>query len=406
MLPEFAGQAGPSFFAHRYSIGLWFWEVSRFPARWRDSFSLVEEVWAPTAHVAQALEPVAPVPVTTVRIPVAPPRPEPRPRAELGLPPDKFVFLFSFDNLSVFKRKNPLDVIDAFERAFSAGEGASLVIKCINAERDPDSHAQLQAAAAAHPDVEVIDRYLSPSDNLGLTAVCDCYVSLHRAEGLGLVMAEAMWFGKPVIATAYSGNLDFMTAENSLLVRHRLVPIGPGADPYPADGEWAEPDVEHAAALMRRVFDDRGFATELGTRAAREIRRTHSPEAAGKVMARRLDSIRASGQVRPSTDSVGARPAATAALAARLERGPVAAGTAGRRSVPGSVRRFARKGLLRLMRPATAYQHAVDVDVLAAIDELSARLDEQRRTAAGERARLLAELRRLQALEREPDRDE
>ena len=98
-------------------------------------------------------------------------------------------------------------------------------------------------------------------------------------------------------------------AENSLLVGHRLVPIGPGADPYPADAAWAEPDVEHAGALMRRVFDDPGFAGELGTRAAREIRRTHSPEAAGEVMVRRLESIRAMGRVRPSTDSARSRPA-------------------------------------------------------------------------------------------------
>ena len=148
MLPEFARQAGEEFFAGRYSIGLWFWEIEQFPERWRGSFSLLEEVWAPTAHVASALEPVATVPVTTVRIPVQLPALEPRSRAELGLPEDKFLFLFSFDYLSVFERKNPLAVIDAFTRAFAPGEGAGLVIKCINHERDPAAHAELRAAAA------------------------------------------------------------------------------------------------------------------------------------------------------------------------------------------------------------------------------------------------------------------
>ncbi|HZE05774.1 MAG TPA: hypothetical protein VE127_11145, partial [Solirubrobacteraceae bacterium] len=151
MLPEFAQQAGEEFFAERYSIGLWFWEIEEFPARWRSSFSLLEEVWAPTAHVASALEAVATVPVSTVRIPVQLPALEPRSRADLGLPEDKFLFVFSFDYLSVFKRKNPLAVIEAFTRAFRPGERAGLIIKCINHDRDPAAHAELRAAAAAHP---------------------------------------------------------------------------------------------------------------------------------------------------------------------------------------------------------------------------------------------------------------
>ena len=123
MLPEFARQAGEEFFVGRYSIGLWFWEIEKFPQQWRDSFSLLDEVWAPTAHVASALDPIAPVPVTTVRIPVQLPALAPRSRSELGLPDDKFLFLFTFDYLSVFKRKNPLAVIDAFTRMFRAGGG-------------------------------------------------------------------------------------------------------------------------------------------------------------------------------------------------------------------------------------------------------------------------------------------
>ena len=308
VLPEFARQAGEEFFAERYSIGLWFWEIEKFPARWRSSFSLLEQVWAPTAHVASALEPLATVPVSTVRVPVELPALEPRSRADLGLPEDKFLFLFSFDYLSVFKRKNPLATIDAFTRAFAPSEGAGLVLKCINHDRDPAAHAQLQAAAAAHPDIEVIDRYLDPVDNSSLTALCDSYVSLHRAEGFGFGPAEAMWLGKPVIATGYSGNLDFMTAENSQLVDYRLVPIGEGADPYPADARWADPDVGQAASLMRGLFDDPEGARGLGQMAAASIRRTHSPRAAGQIMHRRLEAIRATGRARPGIDPARKRP--------------------------------------------------------------------------------------------------
>ena len=119
----------------------------------------------------------------------------------------------------------------------------------------------------------------------------DCYVSLHRAEGFGYTLAEAMWLAKPVIATGYSGTLDYMTAENSYLVDYTLVPIGPGHEPYPADGEWAEPDVEDAARHMRHVFDHPDEAALRGERAACDIRASHAPEVAGRVMAQRLELL-------------------------------------------------------------------------------------------------------------------
>jgi hypothetical protein len=401
MLPEFADEAGERFFAGRYSIGMWFWEVSRFPDRWRDSFALLEELWAPSAHVAAALEPLATVPVVTMRVPVAPARLEPRARAELGIAEDGFVFLFSFDYLSVFKRKNPLAVVDAFTRAFAPGEGARLVVKCINPARDPSAHGELMAAAAARPDIELVDRYLSPSENLSLTAVSDCYVSLHRAEGLGLVMAEAMWLGKPVIATAYSGNLDFMTTENSLLVDHELVPIGPGADPYPPDAQWAEPDVAQAASHMRKVFDDPTFSRALGAKAAEDIRRTHSPEAVGRMMSRRLESIRGTGVVRRRA-SLGrhSRGPAASSLAARMNRGPMPSAQLARPSAMSRIRGAVRRTTLRLMRPFTVYQQAINQDVLIALDELASRMEESERTTARERARIQQELRRVEQPER------
>src|SRR5262249_5341054 len=149
------------------------------------------------------------------------------------------------DYLSVFERKNPLATVRAFTRAFSPGSGACLIVKTLNDDIDPAARQRLVTAAAAHPDVHVIAQRLTHSQRNGLFNAADCYVSLHRAEGFGYTLAESMWLGKPVIATGYSGNLDFMTPENSYLVDHRLVPIGAGNDPYPPDGQWAEPDVEH-----------------------------------------------------------------------------------------------------------------------------------------------------------------
>jgi glycosyltransferase involved in cell wall biosynthesis len=122
-------------------------------------------------------------------------------------------------------------------------------------------------------------------------AACECYVSLHRAEGFGLTMAEAMAIGKPVIATGYSGNVDFMTADNSYLVDHTLRRVGPECEIYPPDGEWAEPSVEHAAELMRRVYEDRAESARMGARAAADIARALSPEATGAAMRARLQEL-------------------------------------------------------------------------------------------------------------------
>jgi glycosyltransferase involved in cell wall biosynthesis len=388
MLPEFASQVNEDFFAGRYSIGLWSWEVNRFPDRFRKSFSFVEEVWAHSEHIAAALQPLAPVPITTIRIPVQPPRGVPTSRSELGLPEQEFLFLFSFDYLSVFKRKNPLAVIEAFRRTFDAGEGARLILKCINAERDPHSHAELLSAVMGNQDIQVLDRYMPPSENDSLTALCDCYVSLHRAEGFGFVMAEAMWMGKPVIATGYSGNLDFMTPSNSLLVDYRLVPIGPGGGPYPAEGQWADPNVEHASSLMRQVFADRDGARELGARAAEDIRRSHSPDAAGEIIRRRLEAIWVRGLTRRAAKPTREREA----LASRIEQGTIDS----HRGTGGRARGMARSGMLRAMRPFTAYQQSVNAEMASTLDELSGGMAELRRATESERvqlARLLREVR-------------
>jgi len=397
MLPAFARQVGPGFFSNRYSVGLWFWEVSRFPDRWHDAFSLLEEVWAPTEHIAAALQPLSPVPVHTIRLPVAPGAPGNVTRKQLGLDDDQFLFLFSFDYLSVPERKNPLATVDAFMRAFAPGDETQLVIKCINSEYAPDYHARLQAAVAEHPDIVLVDSYLSPEDNAGLPTLCDCYVSLHRAEGFGLVLAEAMFHGKPVIATGYSGNLDFMTPENSLLVDHTLVAIGEGVAPYPADGVWAEPDIGHAAELMRSMFDNRDAARELGLKAAAAIRLTHSRQVAGEILSRRLATIRGTGRVRPAPPVGRDLAPALATLSGHIGRG--AAGAPHR----GAARSIVRRSALRAMRPFTTYQNQVNEQIAVAMQELAEATAGTSQAWGVELSRLLAEVRRLDGLRRLPD---
>ena len=395
-LPGFARTVGPDFFINRYSIGLWAWEVAPFPDRYLDAFDVVDEVWVISRHMARILEPVSPVPVFTAPLPVDVPPFESRSREQLGLPSEGFLFLFSFDYNSVFTRKNPLGVIEAFSRAFEPGSGPRLVIKSIAHERFPERHREVLDAASRHPEVRVLDAVLPRAEKDALTASCDCYVSLHRSEGFGYTMAEAMWLGRPVIATGYSGNLDFMTAENSYLVDWAEAEVGEGAEPYPPEGCWADPDLDHAARLMAEVAGDPGAAAERGRRGRSDIRAGHSRAVAGRVMARRLDRVE--GWLGSSPRARGARQpriADTARVAARVRRGAIEPGPPSRGA---EAKLAARKAMLRLIKPFTVHQENVDNEILGAIATLDSGLQSLAASQA-QLQRLLTETRAAPAVD-------
>ncbi len=289
-MPGFASAAGAAFFSDRYTIGVWSWELEVFPTEFHSSFELVDEVWVPTDFMQRAIAPATTKPVLTVPAPLEAAAARPIERATLGLPPS-FLFFFTFDFMSIVERKNPLGLIAAFERAFEPGEGAALVVKSINGERNFAALERIRIAASDHADIFVMDGYLGPETKDGLMAACDCYVSLHRSEGLGFTIAEAMSYGKPVIATGYSGNLTFMHDENSYLVPYALTGVPPGCDPYPAGALWAEPDLDRAAALMRHVYENQDEAHRLGQRARHDIVTHHSPARAGKFIRSRFAEI-------------------------------------------------------------------------------------------------------------------
>lgn len=269
--PLWAGDVGPELLNGRYTIGVWAWEVEEFPD-YPEAFGLVDEIWGISRFVADAVRTRTDKPVHVVPLPI-PPAPatiEPLDRAGLGLP-DAPYFLFVFDYFSVLERKNPLAVVEAFCRAFAEGEGPVLVIKTINGHRRRADRERLRLACAGRSDVVLLEDYVTAGQLTSLMAEATAYVSLHRSEGYGLTMAESMALGRPVIATAYSGNLDFMNEDNSLLVPCTMVEVGPNAGPYPATTHWADPDVDVAAAHMRRLVDDPEFARDLGERARASV---------------------------------------------------------------------------------------------------------------------------------------
>ncbi|MGD1058338.1 MAG: glycosyltransferase [Solirubrobacteraceae bacterium] len=287
-LPDFVERLGEDYFEGP-RIGIWGWETNTIPARWQRAFSLVQEIWVYSRFMAENIGAVAPVPVIALPPPVKPPA-QPAQPLRLGVP-EGFLFLFVFDYLSTIQRKNPVGLIEAFKLAFAPDEGPRLLIKTINAPLRPLAEEQALWAANGRPDIHLVDQSLTGAELAGVMAACDCYVSLHRAEGFGLTLAEAMALGKPVIATGYSGNVDFMTPENSYLVDYTIGRVGPDCEIYPPEGEWAEPSVEHAAELMRRVWKEPAEAAAQGERARADVSRLLSPDVTGGNMRDRLEEL-------------------------------------------------------------------------------------------------------------------
>ncbi len=282
---------GKEKFEGRYNIAYWAWELSSLPASWTALLNTVDEVWTPSSFSAAAIRDAKRgIPVTVIPHPIELIKKHPYPRAHFGLPNNLFLFLFMFDFYSIFERKNPLAAIRAFKKAFRPDEPAGLVIKSSNHAIDPEHFAVLRREAESS-NIFLLNDYLKREELSSIMNVCDAYVSLHRSEGFGLTIAEAMALGKPVIATDYSGNTDFMNEANSFPIPFTLVPLEKDYGPYRQGNVWANPDETKAAEAMRLAFDHREIAKRKGMLARRDIIAHLSPPAVANIAATRLDRI-------------------------------------------------------------------------------------------------------------------
>jgi len=254
-----------------------FWELPRLPPDWLPPLSAMDVVGAGSQFIRYAaladLENVAvpywPNPLHLAEDVVAD-------RARFGLPEDAVIFITSFEMASDIARKNPTGAIEAFTRAFAPDENVVLVVKVNNSSHYEEHMRALQELASHHSGIRIVDQVMSYPDVLALYASTDAFVSLHRAEGLGLCLLECMALGKPVIATGWSGNMDYMNEQNACLVRYRLVPVRGTAAAYSPeyagrDTRWAEPDLDQAAVWMRRLAEDAELRQRIGKRAAADI---------------------------------------------------------------------------------------------------------------------------------------
>ena len=291
-LQSFVGHSGPELFANHYNIGLWFWELEMLHEHMYPALPLVHELWVSTGFLEQAFTSHTDKPV--VRIPLPVPRREGEPaatKADLGLP-EAFSFLVVFDFKSLALRKNSIAAVRAFCQAFEPGEGPVLVLKTAHASDDPGGWRALDAARAGRRDIILLDANLTDEGITALVGRADCLVSLHRSEGFGLCLADAMAWGRPVVATGFSGNLEFMTEDNSYLVPHGWSHVPTSLGPiYPAGARWAEPDIDVAAAHLRAVWTDQAASRARGARGQADIRRTNSLAAATQAIEHRLQEL-------------------------------------------------------------------------------------------------------------------
>ena len=284
---------GASLLDGRYNIGFWAWELSEFPDAWLPSFDLVDEVWVPSSFCQRAIAVKSPVPVLCVPHSVEAPAGLAADRARFGIAADDIAFFAMCDVLSVPERKNPLGVAEAFRAAFPGGEKVRLILKIGNLEFQPDLASRLADLVRRDPRITLLDGYVDRADLWTLMASVDCFVSLHRAEGFGLGMAEAMACGKTVIATPWSGNADFTRADNALIVDYTLVELTRDLGPYKRGNHWAEPDLGSAAEAMRKVAVSRELRERLGMRGLQTIARELSPQALAPLVATRLGTVHA-----------------------------------------------------------------------------------------------------------------
>jgi glycosyltransferase involved in cell wall biosynthesis len=291
-LAPFVLNMGREFWNNRYNIAHFAWELPVIPKRWRKQDSFFDEIWTISSFSAGAIQAAVdrPVYVIPFGITVSPSRK--RGRSYFHLPENTFLFLFMYDVNSVFERKNPMGAVRAFQAAFEKDErGVGLAIKINDHLGLGTGLAELMAAIDGWENIRVINEVYGKEEVDDLLSVCDALVSLHRAEGYGLSIAEAMLLGKPVVVTGWSGNMEFTNEENACVVGYELVKIGATRFMYDKWQYWAEPDIKEAALYMKRLREDKTYYKKVADAGKKTIETRQSVERSAREIQKRIEHI-------------------------------------------------------------------------------------------------------------------
>ena len=292
----------PTFFGGRRNVAFWVWETERLPSEMAEAAAGLHAIWTASHYCARSIAASVGASTPVHVVPHGIDIPEELPvahRQAWGIPAGHVAFGFFFDARSTFERKNPEALVRAFRQAFTAQDRVVLVLKINHGTDAPEQRARLARMADGLP-VIFIDQRLSPLQMQRLVMSLDVYVSLHRAEGFGLTMAEAMALGKPIVATGYSGNLDFMDDACARLVSYTLIETDQAHGPYGRGSCWADPSVEHAAGLLRQLYDDAELRHHLGAQGRRRVTQTLSYQAVGARYQAHPARIRRGADAKPS----------------------------------------------------------------------------------------------------------
>lgn len=285
-----APQMGEKVWNGRYNIAFWLWEIEKFPKAWKKSFDLIDEIWTPSEFTSSCLRKYTNKPIYTIPYCVSAPTDEKYGREYFDLPQECFLFLCMYDTNSTMERKNPSAVIKAFQQAFSSNDNhVGLVLK-MNNPKSKDIEL-IEEIVGEYKNVYLITDVMDKIVVNSLIKCVDVFVSLHRAEGFGLVMAEAMLNGTPCIATNWSSNTEFMNDEVACMVDYQFVTLKKAFPPYEKGIRWADPNVGHAAYYMKKLYQDGNFYYQIANRAKKYIETKLGMQSAVELVQQRIDDI-------------------------------------------------------------------------------------------------------------------
>ncbi|MDE6971292.1 MAG: glycosyltransferase, partial [Eubacterium sp.] len=280
----------PHAFDYRYHIAFWLWELEDFPDEWTMYFEGLDEIWAPSEFTCEAIRKKTSLPVKCMPYYLEASVQGTAARQYFQLPDGQFLFLMMYDSRSCAERKNPEAVMRAFQKAFAPSDrSVGLAIKINHATKEDERY--IQNIMNGYTNIYLIKNPLDRNEVNHLIRCVDVVVSLHRAEGFGLVLAEAMLLGTPVIATNWSANTEFMNKEVACMVDYQLVTLQKELPPFHAGCRWAEPDVSQAADYMKKLREDSAYADELAQTAKRYIENKLSMQQAAGRMKDRIEEI-------------------------------------------------------------------------------------------------------------------